>query len=168
MACALLVFCFICFIQLLVFPHSTVMLGIYTGIFLLLLITVLTCAVYSCGSLFPKGLQHLSRSIVRSRAHSTAVGIFSVLLVFTSAIANMFTCNHTPIRTCAARMLNLTPADITVCHLQQLNYSLGLDAPLCEGTAPTCSFPEVSKQCSGGVGGHPNQHQLLTPLCQAW
>nr|XP_020143063.1 adenylate cyclase type 6 isoform X2 [Microcebus murinus] len=141
-ACALLVFCFICFIQLLVFPHSTLMLGIYASIFLLLLITVLTCAVYSCGSLFPKALQRLSRSIVRSRAHSTAVGIFSVLLVFTSAIANMYTCNHTPIRTCAARMLNLTPADVTACHLQQLNYSLGLDAPLCEGTAPTCSFPE--------------------------
>lgn len=39
--------------------------------------------------LFPKALQRLSRSIVRSRAHSTVVGIFSVLLVFTSAIANM-------------------------------------------------------------------------------
>ncbi|XP_036747659.2 adenylate cyclase type 6 isoform X2 [Manis pentadactyla] len=141
-ACALLVFCFICFIQLLVFPRSTLLLGIYASIFLLLLITVLTCAVYSCGSLFPMALQRLSRSIVRSRAHSTAVGIFSVLLVFTSAIANMFTCNHTPLRTCAARMLNLTPAIITACHLQQLNYSLGLDAPLCEGTAPTCSFPE--------------------------
>nr|XP_031318528.1 adenylate cyclase type 6 isoform X2 [Camelus dromedarius] len=141
-ACALLVFCFICFIQLLVFPHSALMLGIYASIFLLLLVTVLTCAVYSCGSLFPQALRRLSRSIVRSRAHSTAVGIFSVLLVFTSAIANMFTCNHTPIRTCAARILNLTPADITACHLQQLNYSLGLDAPLCEGTAPTCSFPE--------------------------
>nr|XP_035977046.1 adenylate cyclase type 6 isoform X2 [Halichoerus grypus] len=102
-ACALLVFCFICFIQLLVFPHSTLMLGIYASIFLLLLITVLTCAVPSCGS---------------------------------------FTCDHTPIRTCAARMLNVTPADITACHLQQLNYSLGLEAPLCEGTAPTCSFPE--------------------------
>ncbi|XP_033292319.1 adenylate cyclase type 6 isoform X3 [Orcinus orca] len=141
-ACALLVFCFICFIQLLVFPPSALMLGIYASIFLLLLVTVLTCAVYSCGSLFPQALRRLSRSIVRSRAHSTAVGIFSVLLVFVSAIANMFTCNHTPIRTCAARMLNLTPADITACHLQQLNYSLGLDAPLCEGTAPTCSFPE--------------------------
>uniref|UniRef100_A0A8D1KBZ1 adenylate cyclase n=1 Tax=Sus scrofa TaxID=9823 RepID=A0A8D1KBZ1_PIG len=141
-ACALLVFCFICFIQLLVFPHSALVLGIYAGIFLLLLVTVLACAVYSCGSLFPEALRRLSRSIVRSRAHSTAVGIFSVLLVFTSAIANMFTCNHTPIRTCAARMLNLTPADVTPCHLQQLNYSLGLDAPLCEGTAPTCSFPE--------------------------
>uniref|UniRef100_A0A8C4MD91 Adenylate cyclase type 6 n=1 Tax=Equus asinus TaxID=9793 RepID=A0A8C4MD91_EQUAS len=89
-ACALLVFCFICFIQLLIFPHSTLMLGIYASIFLLLLITVLTCAVYSCGSLFPKALQRLSRSIVRSRAHSTVVGIFSVLLVFTSAIANMY------------------------------------------------------------------------------
>ncbi|XP_057412640.1 adenylate cyclase type 6 isoform X3 [Balaenoptera acutorostrata] len=141
-ACALLVFCFICFIQLLVFPPSALMLGIYASTFLLLLVTVLTCAVYSCGSLFPAALRRLSRSIVRSRAHSTAVGIFSVLLVFTSAIANMFTCNHTPIRTCAARMLNLTPADITACHLQQLNYSLGLDAPLCEGTAPSCSFPE--------------------------
>ncbi|XP_066865295.1 adenylate cyclase type 6 isoform X5 [Kogia breviceps] len=141
-ACALLVFCFICFIQLLVFPPSALMLGIYASIFLLLLATVLTCAVYSCGSLFPQALRRLSRSIVCSRAHSTAVGIFSVLLVFTSAIANMFTCNHTPIRTCAARMLNLTPTDITACHLQQLNYSLGLDAPLCEGTAPTCSFPE--------------------------
>uniref|UniRef100_A0A2K6K027 Adenylate cyclase type 6 n=1 Tax=Rhinopithecus bieti TaxID=61621 RepID=A0A2K6K027_RHIBE len=89
-ACALLVFCFICFIQLLIFPHSILMLGIYASIFLLLLVTVLICAVYSCGSLFPKALQHLSRSIVRSRAHSTAVGIFSVLLVFTSAIANMY------------------------------------------------------------------------------
>ena len=39
--------------------------------------------------LFPAALRRLSRSIVRSRAHSTAVGIFSVLLVFTSAIANM-------------------------------------------------------------------------------
>ncbi|XP_032502082.1 adenylate cyclase type 6 isoform X3 [Phocoena sinus] len=141
-ACALLVFCFICFIQLLVFPPSALTLGIYASVFLLLLVTVLTCAVYSCGSLFPQALRRLSRSIVRSRAHSTAVGIFSVLLVFISAIANMFTCNHTPIRTCAAGMLNLTPADITACHLQQLNYSLGLDAPLCEGTAPTCSFPE--------------------------
>uniref|UniRef100_A0A671EHI6 Adenylate cyclase type 6 n=1 Tax=Rhinolophus ferrumequinum TaxID=59479 RepID=A0A671EHI6_RHIFE len=89
-ACALLVFCFICFIQLLIFPHSTLMLAIYAVIFLLLLTTVLTCAVYSCGSLFPKALRRLSRSIVRSRAHSTAVGIFSVLLVFTSAIANMY------------------------------------------------------------------------------
>lgn len=39
--------------------------------------------------LFPKALQRLSRSIVRSRVHSTAVGVFSVLLVFISAIANM-------------------------------------------------------------------------------
>lgn len=46
-------------------------------------------------------------------------------------------------------MLNLTPSDVTACHLRQLNYSLGLEAPLCEGTAPTCSFPEVSEQCSG-------------------
>lgn len=31
-------------------PSSTLMLAVYAVIFLLLLITVLTCAVYSCGS----------------------------------------------------------------------------------------------------------------------
>lgn len=74
-----------------------------------------------------------------------------------------FTCNHTPIRTCAARMLNLTPADVTACHLQQLNYSLGLDAPLCEGAAPTCSFPEVSEQCSGRGGCFGTVTRLSVP-----
>ncbi|XP_054981878.1 adenylate cyclase type 6 isoform X2 [Sorex araneus] len=141
-ACALLVFCFIAFIQLLVFPHSALMLGVYAAIFVLLLLTVLACAVYSCGSLFPAALRRLSRSIVRSRAHSTAVGIFSVLLVFASTVASMFTCDHTPIRTCAAQLLNVTPEAVTACHLQQLNYSLGQEAPLCEGPGPTCSFPE--------------------------
>lgn len=51
--------------------------------------TVSNSQSLACLQLFPKALQRLSRSIVRSRAHSTAVGIFSVLLVFTSAIANM-------------------------------------------------------------------------------
>ncbi|XP_055976098.1 adenylate cyclase type 6 isoform X2 [Sorex fumeus] len=141
-ACALLVFCFIACIQLLVFPHSALMLGLYAAIFVLLLLTVLACALYSCGSLFPAALRRLSRSIVRSRAHSTAVGIFSVLLVFTSTVASMFTCDHTPIRTCAAQLLNVTPEAVTACHLQRLNYSLGQEAPLCEGPGPTCSFPE--------------------------
>lgn len=31
-------------------PSSALVLGIYAGIFLLLLVTVLACAVYSCGS----------------------------------------------------------------------------------------------------------------------
>lgn len=31
-------------------PSSALMLGIHAGIFVLLLVTVLTCAVYSCGS----------------------------------------------------------------------------------------------------------------------
>lgn len=51
--------------------------------------TVSNSRSLACLQLFPKALQRLSRSIVRSRAHSTVVGIFSVLLVFTSAIANM-------------------------------------------------------------------------------
>lgn len=43
----------------------------------------------------------------------------------------------------------MTPADVTACHLQQLNYSLGQEEPLCKDRGPTCSFPEVSTQYSG-------------------
>ncbi|XP_038608564.1 adenylate cyclase type 6 [Tachyglossus aculeatus] len=141
-ACTLLVFCFICLIQLLVVPHSALMLGLFGGIFLLLTGILLVCAAYSCLSLFPLALQRLSRNIVRSRARSTAVGVFSILLVFVSAFATMFSCDHTPVRSCAAKTLNLTPAAITACHLRRLNFSLGAEVPPCPSTAPACSFPE--------------------------
>lgn len=39
--------------------------------------------------LFPAALQRVSRKIVHSRAHSTVIGVFTVLLVFIAACVNM-------------------------------------------------------------------------------
>lgn len=39
--------------------------------------------------LFPAALQRLSRKIVQSRAHSTVIGVFTILLVFIAAFVNM-------------------------------------------------------------------------------
>uniref|UniRef100_A0A8B9UI27 adenylate cyclase n=1 Tax=Anas zonorhyncha TaxID=75864 RepID=A0A8B9UI27_9AVES len=89
-ACTLLVFCFICCLQFLVFPPSPLMLGVYVGIFVLLSAILFVCAVYSCVALFPAALQRLSRAIVRSRARSTAIAVFTVLLVFVAAFVNMY------------------------------------------------------------------------------
>ncbi|KAM9177230.1 adenylate cyclase type 6 isoform 2-T2 [Mergus octosetaceus] len=89
-ACTLLVFCFICCLQFLVFPPSPLMLGVYVGIFILLSAILFVCAVYSCVALFPAALQRLSRAIVRSRARSTAIAVFTVLLVFIAAFVNMY------------------------------------------------------------------------------
>ncbi|MGH0179605.1 UNVERIFIED_CONTAM: hypothetical protein FKN15_002039 [Acipenser sinensis] len=47
-ACTLLVFCFICFIQIVIFPHSPLMLGIYISIFVILANILFVCAIYSC------------------------------------------------------------------------------------------------------------------------
>ncbi|XP_017584169.1 PREDICTED: adenylate cyclase type 6 [Corvus brachyrhynchos] len=47
-ACTLLVFCFICCLQILVFPHSPLMLGVYVSIFILLAAILFICAIYSC------------------------------------------------------------------------------------------------------------------------
>ncbi|NWI20532.1 ADCY6 cyclase, partial [Crypturellus soui] len=168
-ACTLLVFCFICCIQLVVFPRSALMLGLYVCILVLLAAVLFVCAVHSCGGvstagtgartgplvtplvtgsphlvapqLFPGTLQRLSRAIVRSRARSTAIAVFVVLLLFVAAFANMFSCSRVALRDCAARELNVTPAAVGPCQLRALNYSLGTTSP-CHRDGPACHFPE--------------------------
>uniref|UniRef100_A0A452J1U1 adenylate cyclase n=1 Tax=Gopherus agassizii TaxID=38772 RepID=A0A452J1U1_9SAUR len=141
-ACTLLVFCFICFIQIVMFPRSPLMLGVYVSIFVILANILFVCAVYSCLSLFPAALQRVSRKIVHSRTHSTFIAVFTILLVFISAFVNMFACSHMPLRDCAARTLNVTPEAVGPCQLRTLNFSLGSDVPPCDRDAPACNFPE--------------------------
>ncbi|NXU68512.1 ADCY5 cyclase, partial [Horornis vulcanius] len=141
-ACTLLVFCFICCLQILVFPHSSLMLGVYVSIFILLAAILFICAIYSCVTLFPAALQQLSRSIVQSRARSTGIAVFTILLVFIAAFVNMFSCSRVALRDCAARELNVTPGSVGPCQLRALNFSLGTPAGSCHGDGLACDFPE--------------------------
>ncbi|XP_044141015.1 LOW QUALITY PROTEIN: adenylate cyclase type 6 [Bufo gargarizans] len=141
-ACTLLVFCFICFIQIVIFPHSFLMLGVYTSIFVILANILFVCAVYSCIKLFPLVLQRLSRKIVQSRTNSTFIGIFSILLVFISAFVNMFACNHQSLAECAAEELNISRDSVNACHFQMLNYNLSMETAPCGSDGPSCNFPE--------------------------
>ncbi|NXN33597.1 ADCY6 cyclase, partial [Nycticryphes semicollaris] len=164
-ACTLLVFCFICCLQIVVFPHSPLMLGVYVGIFILLATILFVCAVYSCITLFPAALQRLSRKIVQSRTHSTVIGVFTILLVFVAAFVNMvgawghevqgvcgapahpslpfqFACSRVALRDCAARELNVTPEAVGPCQLRALNFSLGTPAGPCHHDGLACDFPE--------------------------
>ncbi|NWT06102.1 ADCY6 cyclase, partial [Mionectes macconnelli] len=141
-ACTLLVFCFICCLQILVFPHSPLMLGVYVSIFILLAAILFVCAVYSCVTLFPAALQRLSRSIVQSRARSTGIAVFTILLVFIAAFVNMFSCSRVALRECAARELNVTPEAVGPCQLRALNFSLGTPPGSCHGDGLACDFPE--------------------------
>ncbi|NXD30992.1 ADCY6 cyclase, partial [Spelaeornis formosus] len=141
-ACTLLVFCFICCLQILVFPHSSLMLGVYVSIFILLAAILFICAIYSCVTLFPAALQQLSRSIVQSRARSTGIAVFTILLVFIAAFVNMFSCSRVALRDCAARELNVTPGSVGPCQLRALNLSLGSPGGSCHGHGLACDFPE--------------------------
>ncbi|XP_029291140.1 adenylate cyclase type 6-like isoform X2 [Cottoperca gobio] len=47
-ACTLLVFCCICCIQIIIFPKTTLMLGLYISIFVILANILFICAIYSC------------------------------------------------------------------------------------------------------------------------
>ncbi|XP_056291683.1 adenylate cyclase type 5 [Pseudoliparis swirei] len=144
-ACASLVFLFICCIQIVIVPTSGVMIGFFSFCLVVLTAVMFVSTVYCCYGLFPPPLQSLSRRIVQSRLNSTLVGVFTILLVFLSAFVNIFTCCSLDLRRCIEVELNVSRA--TACHARLLNYSL--DSPLgpCGGDALTCSFPEYFSSC---------------------
>ncbi|XP_045858085.1 adenylate cyclase type 5 isoform X3 [Meles meles] len=143
-ACASLVFLFICFVQITIVPHSMFMLSFYLTCFLLLTLVVFVSVIYSCVKLFPAPLQTLSRKIVRSKMNSTLVGVFTITLVFLSAFVNMFTCNSENLLGCLADEHNISTGQVNACHVvaSAANYSLGAEQGFCRSSWPSCNFPE--------------------------
>ncbi|XP_075897741.1 adenylate cyclase type 6 isoform X2 [Nelusetta ayraudi] len=141
-ACTLLVFCFISFIQIVVFPHTPVMLGIYISIFIILANILFICAIYSCIKLFPAAMQTVSKKIVQSRTNSTLVGVFSIILVFISAFVNMFACDTKSLAQCVAEKRNTSAALVTPCLIRSLNVSVEGGLEICPSQGPSCPFPE--------------------------
>ncbi|KAM9752921.1 adenylate cyclase type 6-like isoform 2-T4 [Menidia menidia] len=138
-ACTVLVFCFICFIQMIVFPKTTLMLGLYISIFIILANILFICVIYSCIKLFPAALQTLTKNIVQSRANSTLVAVFSILLLFISSFANMFICSRGKLQDCVADELNTS---VTLCLLHNLTKTAEDGLTLCSSQAVPCHFPE--------------------------
>ncbi|KAF3843607.1 hypothetical protein F7725_002456 [Dissostichus mawsoni] len=79
-ACASLVFLFICFIQIVIVPSSNLMIGFFTTGLVILTAVMFVSTVYCCFGLFPVSLQTLSKRIVQSRLNSTLYFSCCVLL----------------------------------------------------------------------------------------
>ncbi|XP_044152276.1 adenylate cyclase type 5 [Bufo gargarizans] len=148
-ACAFIVFLFVCFVQIIVIPHSTFMLGFYLACFLVLILVLSVSLIYSCIRLFPSPLQTLSKKIVQSRINSTAVGVFTIILVFLSSFINMFVCSSADLRSCLAAEYNVPLNNVTPCLVRNsaLNYSLSTKSGFCGDPAPSCNFPEYFTSC---------------------
>ncbi|XP_056392581.1 adenylate cyclase type 5 [Hyla sarda] len=148
-ACAFIVFLFVCFVQIIIVPHSTFMLGFYLSCFLILLIVLIVSLIYSCIKLCPSPLQTLAKKIVQSRINSTAVGIFTIILVFLSSFVNMFTCSNMDLRSCLSAEYNVPLHNVTPCLVRcsDLNYSLTTENGFCGDPAPNCNFPEYFTSC---------------------
>ncbi|XP_063790131.1 adenylate cyclase type 5 [Pseudophryne corroboree] len=148
-ACAFLVFLFICFVQITIIPHSVFMLGFYVTCLLILFMVLSISLIYSCIKLFPSPLQTLSRKIVQSRINSTAVGVFTIILVFLSSFINMFTCSNRSLKNCLAAEYNIPPNNVTPCLLKKAtqNYSLSIVSGFCGDEDPNCNFPEYFTYC---------------------
>uniref|UniRef100_A0A3Q4AQ19 adenylate cyclase n=1 Tax=Mola mola TaxID=94237 RepID=A0A3Q4AQ19_MOLML len=139
-ACTLFVFFCICSIQIIIFPKTTLMLGLYISIFIVLTGILFICAIYSCIKLFPAALQTVTRKIVHSRMNSSLVGVFSILLLFISSFANMFTCSRERLQDCVADELNVS--SVSLCLLHNLTKTAEDGLTLCSSQAMPCHFPE--------------------------
>ncbi|XP_056321634.1 adenylate cyclase type 5 [Danio aesculapii] len=148
-ACASLVFLFICFIQIIIVPHSGLMVGFYVLCLVILMVVMFISAIYSCFGFFPIPLQTLSKRIVQSRLNSTLVGVFTIVLVFISAFINIFTCSTDDLKTCLGQEFNISPSNVNACHahFSSLNYTLWSQNRLCSSSSPTCNFPEYFSSC---------------------
>ncbi|XP_073401360.1 adenylate cyclase type 5 isoform X1 [Dendrobates tinctorius] len=148
-SCAFIVFLFICFVQIIIVPHSTFMLGFFLACFLILLIVLSVSLIYSCIKLFPAPLQTLSKKIVQSRINSTAVGIVTIILVFLASFINMFMCSNTDLRSCLAAEYSVPLNSVTPCLVRNsaFNYSLSTEGGFCGDPTPNCNFPEYFTSC---------------------
>ncbi|XP_047193286.1 adenylate cyclase type 5 isoform X3 [Scophthalmus maximus] len=146
-ACASLVFLFICFIQMVIVPPSSLMIGFFTTCLIILTAVMFVSAIYCCFGLFPVALQMLSKKIVQSRLNSTLVGVFTIVIVFLSAFINIFTCSSHDLRSCIRAELNVSLDSVNACHAHILNFSLDAQRSPCADDALICSFPEYFSCC---------------------
>ncbi|KAJ0069999.1 hypothetical protein NL108_000237, partial [Boleophthalmus pectinirostris] len=147
-ACASLVFLFICFIQVIIVPHSSLMVGFFVTCLIILTAVMFVSTIYCCYGLFPTPLQTVSKRIVQSRLKSTLVGVFTIVLVFLSAFINIFTCSPHDLRGCIASEMNISWDSVGPCHPQLLNLSLDSEQTPCAQPGSTvCSFPEYFTLC---------------------
>ncbi|CAL8323504.1 unnamed protein product [Merluccius merluccius] len=138
-ACTLLVFCFICSIQIIIFPYTALMRGLFISIFVILANILFICAIYSCIKLFPAALQTLTKKIVQSRMNSTLVGVLTILLLFVAAFVNMFTCSTEGLQDCVETYWN---TNVTLCLLHNLTRTAEDGLTLCPSQVTPCHFPE--------------------------
>uniref|UniRef100_A0A671XWL8 Adenylate cyclase type 6 n=1 Tax=Sparus aurata TaxID=8175 RepID=A0A671XWL8_SPAAU len=134
-ACTLLVFCCICFIQIIIFP-KVIIICLQPASLMVLTLSYLLCVF----KFFPDALQTVTKKIVQSRANSTLVGVLTILLLFISSFANMFTCSRENLEECVANELNTT--SVTLCLLHNLTKTAEDGLTLCSSQVMPCHFPE--------------------------
>ncbi|XP_049584538.1 adenylate cyclase type 5 isoform X3 [Syngnathus scovelli] len=146
-ACASLVFLFICCIHVVIVPSSDLMRGFFTFCLVLLMTLMFASSVYCCYGVFPMALQTFSRRIIQSRLNSNLVGVATILVVFLSAFINIFSCSRCDLRGWIGEELNISRDAVEACHARLLNYTLDTETGPCGDQAPFCGFPEYFSWC---------------------
>ncbi|MBN3307420.1 ADCY5 cyclase, partial [Amia calva] len=162
-ACASLVFLFICFIQIIIMPRSPLMIGFYVTCFLILLTVMFVKAIYSCFrvSSLPALCYHLMRKVIKPISLiSGRKGLFTAIIIFYSVLFCLvlslssfrvfqFTCSTKGLHVCLGIEFDISASYVNACHVRSssFNYSLYTVEGFCGGISPNCNFPEYFTAC---------------------
>ncbi|KAI8515270.1 Adenylate cyclase type 5 [Branchiostoma belcheri] len=139
MGCAFTMFLFICFTQLIIIPHSFLMLTVFLGGFVLVLF-LLFLAVSESIRLLPRCLVRLSSMIGESRMKSNLLGIFTVLIIWGVAFVTMFSCDLENVQECVAQKLNMSTAEMNISLIRGEGLDLGLEEFHRNYSSSYCSY----------------------------
>uniref|UniRef100_A0A8V0ZQD8 Adenylate cyclase type 6 n=1 Tax=Gallus gallus TaxID=9031 RepID=A0A8V0ZQD8_CHICK len=158
--CALLVFCFICCVQLIIFPLGGVGYGVSfhqhdmgsgmgSGIGTMGGRGGLRCPLLNMvrgqgwGGIWGMGCRFITMVWGQGWGQGWGWGgLRCPLTPLPPPITPQFSCSRVPLRDCAARALNVSPTAVGPCELRALNISLGAPPGLCRPQGGGCDFPE--------------------------
>eukprot|EP00057_Strongylocentrotus_purpuratus_P009849 XP_011664323.1 PREDICTED: adenylate cyclase type 5 isoform X2 [Strongylocentrotus purpuratus] len=127
MVCALLILIAICLAQVVAFPKTYIMLGVFVGLIVFSCFTLYIVLAEKCTS-NPSGCQSISKHILESRILSSVLAVWTLFLMFAASFTIMFAYDTTSVDEC----VNITDSNIV---LGEENH------PDCWPDGPTCHFP---------------------------
>ncbi|XP_071480369.1 adenylate cyclase type 5-like [Diadema antillarum] len=142
MVCAFLLLIAICLAQVVAFPPTYVMLGVFVGIVFFSAATLYIVLAEKC-SCNPSGCQKVSRHILESRSLSSVLAVWTLFLMFAASFTIMFAYDTTSVNECVADQQGLPSADdVNITDVIDSGITLGDENSAdCWPNTPTCHFP---------------------------
>ncbi|XP_062578862.1 adenylate cyclase type 5-like [Saccostrea cucullata] len=144
LACNLILLILICAIQLVIFPHSIMMIFLFpfTVTITTFLFLLVFCEKFMCT---PRVLQKVATTIAVHKWLSELVYVLAAMCLYVSAFTSMVMLDTGDLVSCLQNLYNTEHINISLINLA--NITMGVEVNVCHPTVATSHFPEYFSFC---------------------